>query len=223
MRWPMLGALSLIRSKAADFGIDPDRLGMLGFSAGGHLTAWAATNFDQRGYETIDDVDKVGCRPSFAVLIYPGGVVKKGTAELSPEIRVTASTPPSFLAHVNDDPVTPLNSVAYYTALKNAGVPVELHIYSTGGHGFGMRPGPHPNAEWPSAAPNRSPTGDCSRRARRRSLETAGMERGSRAAGARDSLPRLINVGSVSVPSSRRGNITDPKFLGNSEDTGFSL
>ncbi len=141
--------MSLVRSKAADFGIDPDRLGMLGFSAGGHLTAWTSTNFDQRGYETIDDVDKFSCRPSFAVLIYPGGVVKKGTTELSPEIRVTASTPPSFLAHAHDDPVTPLNSIAYYTALKTAGVSAELHIYSTGGHGFGMRPGPHPNSEWP--------------------------------------------------------------------------
>jgi acetyl esterase/lipase len=143
-------ALSLVRNKATVFDIDPERIGMLGFSAGGHLTAWTSTNFDQRGYDTVDDADRISCRPNFAVLIYPGGVIKRGTIELSPEIRVTASTPPTFLAHANNDPVSPENSVAYYLALKKAGVPVELHIFETGGHGFGMRPGPHPNSEWPT-------------------------------------------------------------------------
>lgn len=141
-------ALSLVRNKAAEFAIDPDRLGMLGFSAGGHLTAAAATNFDRRSYEPIDDADRISCRPNFAVLVYPGGIVKKGTAELAPEIRVSAKTPPTFLAHANDDPVSPENSVTFYLALKRAGVPAELHIYSSGGHGFGMRSIKHPAAEW---------------------------------------------------------------------------
>lgn len=141
-------ALSLVRNKASEFAIDPDRIGMLGFSAGGHLTASAATNFDRRAYEPIDDADRISCRPNFAVLVYPGGVVKKGTGELSPEIRVSAKTPPTFLAHANDDGVSPENSVAFYLALKRAGVPAELHIYSSGGHGFGMRAIKHPAAEW---------------------------------------------------------------------------
>lgn len=140
-------ALSLVRSKAADWGIDPRRIGILGFSAGGHLGAWAATHSDKRSYEPLDAVDKVDCRPDFAVLIYPGGVFKKGA--LAPEIHVTSQTPPMFLAHAGDDRVTPENSVQLYLALKQAGVPAELHIYASGGHGFGMRKSDKPCATWP--------------------------------------------------------------------------
>src|SRR5438105_1826258 len=111
---------------------------MLGFSAGGHLTAWASTNFDKRAYDPVDDADRISCRPDFAVLIYPGGVIKRGSSELSPEVQVSDKTPPSFLVHANDDQGNPVNSVAYYLALKKAGVPAELHIYNSGGHGFGM-------------------------------------------------------------------------------------
>jgi acetyl esterase/lipase len=142
-------ALSLVRSKAKDWGIDPKRVGMLGFSAGGHLTAWAATNFDKRAYEPTDEVDKLSCRPDFAVVVYPGGVVQKDKDELSPEIRVTKETPPMFLAHAGDDRVRPENSVELYVALKKAGVPAELHIYATGGHGFGLRPSDKPCSTWP--------------------------------------------------------------------------
>jgi acetyl esterase/lipase len=142
-------AISLVRSKAGELGIDPKRIGMLGFSAGGHLTAWTATNFDRRSYEPIDAVDKVSCRPDFAVLIYPAYLVGKDLKELSPEIRVTKETPPSFFAHAGDDGVRPENSVQMYLALKKAGVPAELHVYASGGHGFGLRPSGKPCATWP--------------------------------------------------------------------------
>jgi len=140
-------ALSLVRSKAAEWGIDPQRIGMLGFSAGGHLTAAASTNFDKRAYDAIDDIDRLSCRPDFAVLIYPGGIVEKG--EMSPEIRVSKETPPTFFAHANDDPVTPENSAMLYLKLKRAGVSSELHIFASGGHGFGLRPSEHPCSAWP--------------------------------------------------------------------------
>jgi acetyl esterase/lipase len=142
-------AVGLVRSKAAEWGVDPKRIGMLGFSAGGHLAAWAATNFEHRSYDPIDDADKVSCRPDFAVMIYPGGVVKRGSDQLAPEIRVTSQTPPSFFAHAGDDKVSPENSVLMYLALKRAGVPAELHVYANGGHGFGMRPSKNPCATWP--------------------------------------------------------------------------
>jgi acetyl esterase/lipase len=142
-------ALSLVRSNAKDWGIDPKRVGMLGFSAGGHLTAWTSTTFDKRTYEPIDDVDKLSCRPDFAVLVYPGGVVQKDKDELSAEIHVTKETPPTFFAHAGDDRVRAENSIVMYLALKKAGVPADLHIYATGGHGFGLRASDKPCSTWP--------------------------------------------------------------------------
>jgi len=142
-------AISLVRSKAAEWQIDAKRIGVLGFSAGGHLAAWSAANFDKRAYDKIDPSDEASCRPDFAVLIYPGGVIKRGTAELSPTIRVTPQTPPCFFVHAGDDPGNSENSVMMYLALKHVGVPAELHIYASGGHGFGMRPTGKPAATWP--------------------------------------------------------------------------
>jgi acetyl esterase/lipase len=143
-------ALSLTRSHAKDWGIDPHRVGILGFSAGGHLAVWASTNPEKRAYESVDDADKVDCRPDFAVVIYPGGVVKRGTSELASEIRVDEKTPPMFIAMSNDDPVGSENAVQLYLALKRAHVPAELHVYATGGHGYGLRPTGKPSADWPS-------------------------------------------------------------------------
>ncbi len=140
-------ALSLVRSKAEEWGINPNRIGMLGFSAGGHLTAWAATNFDKRAYEPIDGVDKLSCRPDFGVCIYPGGLVAKDSDNLSQEIRVSKETPPMFFAHAANDKAE--NSVAMFLALRKAGVPAELHIYASGGHGFGLRPSDKPCSTWP--------------------------------------------------------------------------
>lgn len=145
-------ALSLVRSKSKEWGIDPNRIGMLGFSAGGHLTANASTNYDKRAYPVLDGIDKVSSRPDFAILVYPGGVISKDTNELSSEIRVTKETPPSFLVHAYDDKVPAENSIQYFLALKKAGVPAELHVYSTGGHGFGLRPSDKPVSAWKERA-----------------------------------------------------------------------
>jgi acetyl esterase/lipase len=142
-------AMSLVRSKADDWKIDAKRIGMLGFSAGGHLTAALATNYEKRVYEPIDAIDKVSCRPDFAVLIYPGGVLEKGKDTLRSDIRVTGQTPPMFFAHASNDPVSPENSVALYLALKQAKVPAEMHLYASGGHGFGLRKSDQPCSTWP--------------------------------------------------------------------------
>jgi len=142
-------SISIMRSKAKEWGTDSNRIGMLGFSAGGHLTAWTSTNFDKRAYEPLDDVDKVSCRPDFGVCIYPGGVIAKDSDALSPEIRVSKETPPMFFAHAADDKGRCENSIDLYQALRKAGVPGELHIYASGGHGFGLRPSDKPCSTWP--------------------------------------------------------------------------
>jgi acetyl esterase/lipase len=141
-------AVSVVRSRAKEWGLDPKRLGILGFSAGGHLAAAAATNYARRSYEPIDGVDTVLCRPDFVVLVYPAYLMGKNGA-LNPEIRVNARTPPTFLVHAGDDPVSPENSVAMYRALQRNKVPAELHLYAGGGHGFGLRPSAQPCSHWP--------------------------------------------------------------------------
>jgi acetyl esterase/lipase len=140
-------AVSLVRSQAAQWGIDPGRIGILGFSAGGHLAAAAATNFDRRQYEPIDAVDAVSCRPDFAVLVYPAYLTSG--VHLSPEIRVGEKSPPTFFAHAADDGISAGNSIAMFTALRQAKVPAELHVYGSGGHGFGLRPTKNPCCTWP--------------------------------------------------------------------------
>lgn len=142
-------ALSLVRHKARDWGVDPDRIGVLGFSAGGHLAASVSTGFDRRAYEPVDAVDRSRCRPDFAVLVYPGGLLAPDEEALAPEIRVRKECPPMFLVHAGDDPVKAENSVLMYLALKRAGVPAELHVYTSGGHGFALRPGTLPCSAWP--------------------------------------------------------------------------
>jgi len=142
-------ALSLVRSRAAEWGIDPERIGMLGFSAGGHLTAWTATNPDRRSYEPIDAVDEASCRPDFAVLVYPAYLVESGTLDLRPDIRVSAESPPAFFVHAADDRLSADNSIGMYRALRAADVPAELHVYAKGGHGFGLRPSDDPVSTWP--------------------------------------------------------------------------
>jgi gluconolactonase len=143
-------AISLTRSKAKDWGLNPNRIGMLGFSAGGHLTAWTMTNFDKRSYEAVDAADKASCRPDFAVLVYPGGVVDRQNRDnLAPEIRITKQTPRCFLAVAYNDAGPFDGSMKILTALKKAGVPAEMHVYAEGGHGFGMRTGELPHTTWP--------------------------------------------------------------------------
>ena len=140
-------AMSLVRAKAQQWGIDPQRIGILGFSAGGHLSAAASTNFDRRHYEAIDEYDKLSCRPDFMVLIYPAYLLD-GTV-LADEIRVSKKTPPTFLVHAGNDGISAENSARLYLALKRVGVPAEMHIYADGGHGFGLRPSRFACSSWP--------------------------------------------------------------------------
>jgi acetyl esterase/lipase len=142
-------AVSLVRSKSSDWGINPNRIGIIGFSAGGHLAIATATSFDQRSYESIDDLDKISCRPDFAVAAYSGYLKSKDKNELAPGLRIPTGTPPVFLVHGGEDIISPPeHSVLMYLALKRAGVPADLHIYATATHDFGVRTNDHPCATW---------------------------------------------------------------------------
>ena len=142
-------ALSLLRSRAAEWGLHPQRIGIVGFSAGGHLAIAAATNFERRTYEPVDDADKTACRPDFAIAVYSGYLKAKDRDELAPGLRIPTGTPPVFLAHGGADIISPPeHSVLMYLALKRAGVPAELHIYATATHDFGVRTGNHPCSTW---------------------------------------------------------------------------
>ncbi len=143
-------AISLVRSRAAEWHLDPHKIGVLGFSAGGHLVAAVSTHFDRRTYTTVDAADRESCRPDFAVALYPGHLLFRRTRALNPEIRVTRDTPPTFLVQAQNDSVDGVsNSLIYYAALKDTGVPAELHLYATGGHAFGLRRTAAPITEWP--------------------------------------------------------------------------
>lgn len=142
-------AVSLVRSKAGEWGIHSQRIGIVGFSAGGHLAIATATSFDQRTYEPIDDVDKISCRPDFAIPVYSGYLKAKDKDELAPGLRIAAGTPPIFLVHGGEDLISPPeHSVLMYLALKRAGVPAELHIYAGTTHDFGVRTNDRPYSKW---------------------------------------------------------------------------
>jgi acetyl esterase/lipase len=143
-------AFGMVRAHAAEWHIDPNRIGVLGFSAGAHLAAALSTHFDRRLYDPIDASDKLSCRPDFAVIVYPGylALADQNFAP-NPEIHPTAQTPPTFLVQAEDDTVHVENSIVYFLALKNAGVPAELHIYAQGGHGYGLRRTELPVTTWP--------------------------------------------------------------------------
>ena len=143
-------ALGLVRQHAAEWAIDPNRVGVLGFSAGGHLAAALSTHFDHRLYPTTDAADSLSCRPDFAIVIYPGYLALADKAfAFNPDIPVTAQTPPTFLLQAEDDPVHVENSTAYFLALKAAKAPAELHLYAQGGHGYGLRRTALPITAWP--------------------------------------------------------------------------
>jgi acetyl esterase/lipase len=146
-------ALGLIRQRAGEWQIDPKRVGCLGFSAGGHLAATLSTNSDRRTYEALDEADQQSCRPDFTMLIYPAYLtVKEQGDAIAPELKISATTPPTFLAQAQDDSVRVESSIFYYLALKNAKVPAELHLYPTGGHGYGLRASSHNVTTWPARA-----------------------------------------------------------------------
>lgn len=164
--------MGLVRLHAAEWHIDPHKVGVLGFSAGGHLVAAISNHFAQRLYPAVDAADKESCRPDFAVAIYPGHLsidvaewdAKQGVKKLvlhypaaadkhlglNPDLHITLQMPPTFLLQNEDDHVDNVNdSLAYYIALKNVGVPVEMHLYAHGGHAFGLRPTKLPATRWP--------------------------------------------------------------------------
>jgi acetyl esterase/lipase len=133
-------ALGLVRQKAAEWKIDPKRLGVLGFSAGGHLAAAISTHFEKRLYDRVDAADDLSCRPDFAVVVYPGYLaLSEKDMATNPEINPTAETPPTFIVQAEDDPVNVENATNYFLQLKKAKVPAELHVYAEGGHGYGLR------------------------------------------------------------------------------------
>jgi len=148
-------AVSLVKSKAGEWSIDPQRIGIVGFSAGGHLAMATATSFDKRTYEPIDEVDKISCRPDFAIPVYSGYLKAKDKDEIAPGLHNPNGTPPVFLVHGGDDIVSPPeHSVLMYLALKRAGVPAELHIYATATHDFGVRKSEHPYSAWTESCAN---------------------------------------------------------------------
>ncbi len=144
-------AVGMVRVRAAEWKIDPKRIGVLGFSAGGHLSAALSTHFEKRLYERVDAADDLSCRPDFAVIVYPGYLaIEEQNFAQNAEIHVTDKTPPSFVVQSEDDPVHVENATVYFLALKNAKVPAELHIYAGGGHGYGLRRTELPVTGWPA-------------------------------------------------------------------------
>lgn len=167
-------AMRIARSRAAEIGYSPDRIGMMGFSAGGHLTSMVGTHFDSGNSSAADSIDRMSCRPDFLVLGYPvismsAPFTHQGSElnllgenaspelrkKLSSELQVTPQTPPTFLfATTNDDTVPVENSLAFYRALVKAGVPVEMHIFEKGHHGVGLDLGDPVLGVWPTLLTN---------------------------------------------------------------------
>ena len=143
--------LGLVRSHAAEWHIDPHRIGVLGFSAGAHLAVALSTHFEQRLYPPVDPADQLSCRPDFAVIVYPAYLaLAEQNLGANPDVPVTGETPPTFLVQTEDDRVAHVeSSLSYYVALKKANVPVEMHLYTEGVHGYGLRRTALPVTSWP--------------------------------------------------------------------------
>jgi acetyl esterase/lipase len=130
-------AISVVRARSIELGIEANKIGIMGFSAGGEVAARASLQYNARKYEKIDSVDETSCRPDFSMLIYPAYLVKENA--LLEELKPAADAPPAFMVHAWDDNVTPLSSLCLATELKKVGVSTELHLFALGGHGYGMR------------------------------------------------------------------------------------
>jgi acetyl esterase/lipase len=144
-------AVRVVRSKAAEWKLDPKRIGMMGFSAGGHLVGATATTFARPSYAPKDEIDKLSCRPDFGILAYSGYFFPPEKQMLSPTVATPADAPPMFFVHAADDPVKGSeveNSIQLCTALRRVGVLAEMHIYAKGGHGFGVRRDGGPCSGW---------------------------------------------------------------------------
>ncbi|MGH8107612.1 MAG: alpha/beta hydrolase [Arenimonas sp.] len=145
--------IRLVRARAKELSIDPNKIGVIGFSAGGYLVAQTSNIFDS-SYSPVDAVDKLSSRPDYAIALYPGHLCRSG-GTFDPSIKVTKQTPPTFLLQAWDDPVDKIcNSTVYARALNDAGVPTEVHLFAKGGHAFGLRSNPHPISSWPSLVEN---------------------------------------------------------------------
>jgi acetyl esterase/lipase len=163
-------AMRLVRSYAKEWAIDPSRVGIAGFSAGGHLASTLSTHFDTGNNDSTNPIERLSCRPDFSILIYPVITFKEEWGHMGSrenligkttdwkiiqnfcnELQVNKLTPPAFLALADDDAaVKPRNSIEYYLALKREGIPAELHIFREGGHGFGMNKKGKPHDQWPT-------------------------------------------------------------------------
>ncbi|QOV89844.1 alpha/beta hydrolase [Humisphaera borealis] len=146
-------AIGIVRHRAAEWKIDPKRVGVLGFSAGGHLSASVSNNFAERTYPAVDDADKESCRPDAAFLIYPAYLVDKAdVTKIAADLKVTDKTPPTFIIQTQDDGIKVENAYVYALALKAVKVPTEVHTFAKGGHGYGLRPSENPVSKWPVLA-----------------------------------------------------------------------
>lgn len=146
-------AMGIVRMNAAKYNIRPDKIGIMGFSAGGHLSAALSTNYAKRIYPAVDEADKQSCRPDFALLVYPAYLaMKEENNAIAKELPVTKDTPPTMLVQTEDDGVRVECSLFYYLALKQAGVQAEMHLFAKGGHGYGLRSKERGVATWPMRA-----------------------------------------------------------------------
>ena len=144
-------AMGLVRSQAKQWNINPNKIGVMGFSAGGHLVADVSTNYRKRAYPLTDDIDKTDCRPNFGIVMFPGHMTAHTSDpyELNKKLPVDCNTPPTFLLQAGNDPIDPIeNSLVYYIALKKANVHAEYHVYAEGGHAFGLNRTILDNPDW---------------------------------------------------------------------------
>jgi len=146
-------AVGSVRNHAKDWSIDPQRIGVLGFSAGGHLSAVLSNSSEERTYPPVDEADQISSRPDFAILIYPAylSVDDKGET-LAPEVKPSNGTPPTFIVQAEDDKPFIAGTLLYYRALTDAKAAAEMHLYSAGGHGYGLRRTNDPVTGWPQLA-----------------------------------------------------------------------
>ncbi|MFI4877185.1 MAG: alpha/beta hydrolase [Blastopirellula sp. JB062] len=144
-------AIRLTRQHAAEWGIDPTRIGLIGFSAGGNLAANSSVGHALKTYDPIDQADERSCRPDFLILVYPAYlIVDDDSVTLNDRAAVTQETPPTVMIHAANDPVPCNNSIAFFLDLNRHKIPAELHVYPTGGHGYGLRPSEHEVTRWPT-------------------------------------------------------------------------
>jgi acetyl esterase/lipase len=153
--WPLQDlqrSIRIVRSKAVDWKIDYDRVGVMGFSAGGHLCAMASSHYGEQSYKPIDVIDKLDARPSFVSFIYPAylGNARQDSTKLDSLVKIDAKTPPTFIAITHDDGDRGIFAALYYAELKRHRVSAELHVYSKGGHGYGLRASANPVSTWPA-------------------------------------------------------------------------